>query len=371
MVSIWVTDGDQIRVGAVIRIKQMNLTAGGPIDVLLRVVQKTPGGSSGNLDCVWAGSGDMPSSLVFNTNNNKEVLVVGNANAQGQIGAGRSPWNTPANPSNLCQIFRTSFDITRTALKTSAKWDPEGVYKDRAAEASRYHMVDIERSFLFGERSVDTTGLSDTGTTSGKPIYYTGGVINFLKAWEAAASDAYYAKFPDYRGSTAAAVPASDNDDNKRIIENAAGTINEANLDKYLERCFRSTQNTANEKLGFCGGVFLNVLNQLYKSKSTLSSDVPLTDTYGMDVVKHRTPFGTIWWKTHPLFNMHTDLRSSALILDTGNLMYRYVDDTDLLENRQAPDEDARRDEWLTECGLEVRYPESAMFIKNVTSYIP
>jgi hypothetical protein len=232
--------------------------------------------------------------------------------------------------------------------------------------------VDIERAFLFGERYADTTGISDGSAASGRPVYYMGGILQFLAAYEAAFNDVIITTtgYPLYRGAAQAAVTL-DTADDKRIIENTSGVLDEKTLDGYLERCFRSTQNRANEKLGFCGGQFLNVLNQLYKSKSNLNSDIPMTDAYGMDVVRHRTPFGTIWWKTHPLFSLHQDLRASALIIDTGNLIYRYIDDTDLYENRQANDEDARRDEWLTECGLEVRFPESMMFIKNVQSYAP
>ena len=58
----------------------------------------------------------------------------------------------------------------------------------------------------------------------------------------------------------------------------------------------------------------------------------------------------------------------NALVLDVGNLKYRYLTDSDtiLLKNRQNPGEDRRRDEWLTECGLEARFPESHMYFKNV-----
>ena len=45
--------------------------------------------------------------------------------------------------------------------------------------------------------------------------------------------------------------------------------------------------------------------------------------------------------------------------------------DTELLKNRQNNDEDLRKDEWLTEAGLELRFPESHMYLQNVTSYVP
>jgi hypothetical protein len=61
------------------------------------------------------------------------------------------------------------------------------------------------------------------------------------------------------------------------------------------------------------------------------------------------------------------------LILDVQNLKYRYMQgrDTELLKNRQNNGDDFRRDEWLTEAGLECRFPESHMFIQNITNYTP
>lgn len=102
-----------------------------------------------------------------------------------------------------------------------------------------------------------------------------------------------------------------------------------------------------------------------------LTSDLPMGDTYGMDVVKHVSPFGTIYYKTHPLYSQHPALRYNALFLDVHNLRYRYLigSDTELYDNRQANDADNRKDEWLTEAGLEVRYPEAHMYLKNVRDF--
>jgi hypothetical protein len=70
------------------------------------------------------------------------------------------------------------------------------------------------------------------------------------------------------------------------------------------------------------------------------------------------------------LFDEDPDLQGTALFLDLGNLKYRPLSDSDtvFLKGRQANDRDARKDEWLTEAGLELRFPESCMYIKGVTS---
>lgn len=282
-----------------------------------------------------------------------EVLVIGSAFAQGATGASQSVYHVPVNPENYAQIFRTAMQITGSALKTSLKYDETGAYKDKAKETAIDHMREIEFGFIFGRKTKYVDG------TTNLPTYTTGGILYWMEQWEAGT-------FYEVTASTA------DTDDNKRIITNSAGTISEKQYDNYLERLFRVTNNKANEKLCLCGSGFLNTINRMYKSKSVLNADLPLTDTYGMKVVQHVSPFGTVFYKTHPLFTMNSTLRNNALFIDVGNLKYRYLDgrDTELLTNRQPNNADYREDEWLTEAGLECRYPESNLYLQNVLDFV-
>lgn len=286
--------------------------------------------------------------------NSIEVLVIGSAHEEGSVGAALAPYNLPISVYNYTQTLRTPFRITGTALKTAAKYDETGPYKDKAKEASIQHMIEMEKMMLFGVKTKTVDG------TTGMPTWTTGGILYWLAQWEA---------------GTLYGVDAStaDSDDGKRIISNTGGSINEKTYDGYLERLFRVTNNVANEKLCLCGSGFLNTINQLYKSKSCLDGALPLTATYGMDVVAHRTPFGTVYYKSHPLFSQNSSMRYNALFLDVHNLMYRYVSgrDTELLKNRQPNNADYREDEWFSDCGLEARFPESHMYLQNVQNYTP
>jgi Family of unknown function (DUF5309) len=288
-----------------------------------------------------------------------EVWIVGNAFAEGTVGSSYNAYNLPVQIYNYTQIFRTAFQITGTALKTSAKYDETGPYKDQAKEASVNHMIEMEKNFIFGQQRLDTTGAT--------PLRYTGGVLWFLQQYEA--------QYSQYRGGDGSSVgPAAvtlDTDDDKRIINNTNNYLTEKQYDGYLERVFRVTNNKANEKLVLCGSGFLNVVNQLYKSKAVLNADLPLTETYGMNVVAHQTPFGKIYYKSHPLFSQNPVLRYNALFLDVLNLRYRYMNgrDTELLTMRQPNNADYREDEWLSEAGLELEFPESNMYLQNVLDY--
>jgi hypothetical protein len=366
-----------LRVGHVIMIRNVTMTAGTTnLTGVITSINITTKNINVRSTC-------NTTSTVTNVtgNNGLDVFVIGSSFTQGsaattggvqpasgQVLSMSSLYNVPLNAKGWTQTFRTPFELTGTALKTGLKFDDTGPYKDQAKEASVYHMIEMEKAFLFGQPSYELA------STNSLPRYTTCGIIPMLEIWEAISTDPRIATlgFPTYRGAGQAAVTL-DTDDNKRIIANAGGTINEKIYNGYLERVFRITNNTANEKLVLCGSGALSVLNQLYKDKSVLNSDIPMTDTYGMNITKHVCPFGTLYYKSHPLFSQNPFLRNCLLILDIQNIKYRYIQgrDTTLLKNRQNNGDDFRRDEWLTECGVEARFPESNMFIQNILSYTP
>lgn len=281
-----------------------------------------------------------------------QVTVIGSAFAEGIRDESSGIYNLPINPSNYTQIMRRPFTITGTALKTSAKFDEQGVYPDEAKEASVDYMREAEWAFLFGTKQ--QLGSSTTSITR-----TTGGILYFLGLWEAGTT----------YGNTAA---TADTDDNKRIITNSATTVSMTQFEGWLERIFRISNNKTNEKLALCGSGALLTVNRLVKGSVMAISEVPIGDSYGMDVRKLVTPFGTLFLKTHPLFSQNSVLRYNMLITDVPNLKYRYLRgrDMELLTNRQNNDEDARKDEWFGECGLELNMPESHMYIQNLTTAV-
>lgn len=92
---------------------------------------------------------------------------------------------------------------------------------------------------------------------------------------------------------------------------------------------------------------------------------------YGLALTQVKTPFATFNLVTHPLFNQDATMRNWMLFLDIWSLRLRPLGnrDTALIPNRQNNGDDFRRDEFLTELGLEMHAPESAMLIKNVQAY--
>jgi hypothetical protein len=288
------------------------------------------------------------------------VLVIGTAFAQGRQNVTGEKFNKPVEFYNYTQIFRTPFMLTGTAMKAPLRYDVKGPHQDKSKEHAVEHMVDIEHAILFGTRTkYVASGDADPDTGVGLPLSTTGGIIYYLQRWEA--------------GDYGTVDVSSDDSDDKRIIENSTGAVDEEKFDTWMEKLFRVTNNTSNEKLCVCGSGALKVLNQLWRSKVNLNTDIPSKETYGMKVVQVMTPWGDVYFKTHPLFSRSPELRNAMLFLDVKNMKLRPMKDRDtkVLANRQPNDADYRKDEWFTELGFEMWFPESHLYVKNVTSYTP
>lgn len=345
-----IADTSRFRVGHIVQITASPIT-GGTFNVK-GIVTSLVAGSTTKLEVralqAVTGIANAASSIGL------EALVIGNAASEGQVGAALAPYDTPLNLKNYTQIFRTPFQFTGTVLKTGLKYDRTGPYKDKAKDATLQHAMEMEKGFLFGVQQLYID------PTTGLPTRLTGGVEWYLQQWEA--GSAY--------GNTAATV---DTDDNKRIINNAAGSMNLSTFNGYMERLFRVTSNQAQEKLCLCGSGFLARINDMFAGRTVLKLDMEAKQKFGWDVVTHLLPWGSVHYKTAPLFSQNATLRNSAMFLDVWNLVYRYMDgrDTQLLKMRQPNNADYREDEWLGECGLELRFPESHMFMKNFTSVVP
>lgn len=250
------------------------------------------------------------------------LMIIGNAYAEG-AGYAQSIQYQPTQPYNLTQIFKTSFSLTRTALKTYYRTgDP---YTQSRIRALRDHSIEMEKAFLWGQRQSSTGSNGQTQRT-------TQGIVNFLSS-----------NVVDFKN-----------------------TVTEATWDQYMEQIFRFG---SDEKLALAGGVALNVLNQLAKNKNTLNA-VPGDETYGYKLKRYETPFGDLLLYKHPLLSQTgSPWQSHLIVIDMTRVKYRYVTETTLQENVQNPGDDQRIDQFLTECGLELHHEQTHAWFKNVSQF--
>lgn len=252
------------------------------------------------------------------------IVIIGSVYEEGASSPSARAF-APTKLNNFTQIFRTSLQLTRTARKTKLRWDATGPYREAKREALQLHSIEMEKAFIFGGAGEDTVGGQQRRTTKGIVSHIT-------------------TNKPDLGGTV---------------------TLSEWNTE--LEKLFRFG---STEKLGLAGSVALKVISEMAQTKGTVNL-VPSDQTYGMKLIEYITPFGILYLRSHPLFNDHPVWRENILVIDVDKLVYRHVDETMFLKNRQDPGADALKDEFLTEAGLEVHHEKAHAWLQNLDTFVP
>lgn len=262
---------------------------------------------------------------------NAELFISGFAAAEG----GNSPTAISFDASvasNYCQIFRTAFQVSNTLnstfLRTGDKMD------EAMTKALKLHMSDIERAMFFGKKH------ESNGSTNA-PTRFTGGILNDLTNVVDLTSD-----YASHGGL-------------------AAGQMTEEGFDQLLiSTVFKYG---SKQKIAFVGENVANHLQQMGKDRWQPTA---VEGAYGVNLTQYKTFAGDLMVHLHPQFRMVPGMKEAMVIVDFPYMTYRYLEgrDTSLLENRQSPDADSVKHEYLTECGLELLQDQVHSYIKNWSS---
>lgn len=228
---------------------------------------------------------------------------------------------------NHTQIFRTPLNITRTAMKTTFRTGDQ--YREKTRDALKLHMTGMERAFLWGKKD------SITGA-NGQPERYTGGLLSYLST-------------------------------NVHDIASygSPGVLTETAFDTLLAESVFAYGSS--QKLALVGWKVADLMQQIAKDRWQINQ-AGENQTYGMSVTRYMTFAGELVVKTHPLFRQIAGAENMCIILDTADLRYRYIDDTQLLKDRQGRGIDGVIDEYLTECGLELLQEKTHALITGWTA---
>lgn len=253
---------------------------------------------------------------------NPNLLYIGSAYREGAPRSVGVSFN-PTQYSNVTQIFRDPVEITRTASKTRYRTgDPSKNDKRRTLNK---HSMGIERAFWLGTRYETIE--------SGQPKRYTDGLLN--------------------------RIPAAN------IKTVSGGVMDMDELESYLAGMFAYG---SGEKLAYGSVSTMVKIGALVRKNSTYQWG-PNEKEFGMDVKRLFSPAGTLVFTEHPLFGQAGQFMANDLVvLDTANLRYRYITDTTYMPNREDNGVDGKCDEWLTECGLEVHYPDTFFWLRGINS---
>ncbi|MAH46433.1 hypothetical protein CMI37_11415 [Candidatus Pacearchaeota archaeon] len=244
------------------------------------------------------------------------LLLLGSAYEEGSAEPKASSRN-PIKYTNYTQIFKDAYDISRTAAATRTRTgDP--VRNDKKRK-SFDHARGIEQALLWGQKS-------EANGPNGKPIRTMDGIRSFMPT----ATTTVFSTTTTVSTFLDAVYPVFD-------FDSPAG----------------------DERIGFCGNNGLNILNKMIQTDSNTQVQFGgVVSQFGMNFREFLMPQGRLLMRTHPLLNRNTLYRDSMFIIDFSSLRWRPLrgGDTKFQDNIQNKGEDARRGQWLTEAGLEVRY---------------
>ncbi len=243
------------------------------------------------------------------------LFIVGNAHAEGGSRADINQQNV-TDKSNYCQIFKHACGVTGTeeASKQRGVKEMDRLRLDKLLEHNRA----IEQAFFFGEPKLYTTG--EVRRT-------TGGVIYF----------------------------------NNVNSKDFGGATTWAEVEEGMETAFGEGSDT---KVAFCAPTVVSVLDQLAANKLQVAPDV---EKYGIKAKRLITSHGELIIVKHKLLK-GAIYGNYAFILDMKYLKYRYLRDTKLETNVQTRGDDKIIDQYITECGLQMKLPKAHMVWKNITS---
>lgn len=356
--GVFVADASKFRVDDVIWIKRVpNAAASAYLD-LQGVVTALDTTS----DYILVTSTETVASVSNDTDANSiGVMVVGKSAAEGDRSRDGG-YEFPIEVENYTQIFReTVGPFSRNALKAGMRFDKTGTYASAVKQASLRLTEAIEMATFFSNRGVQTV-TNQNGKSV--PRRQMGGILWFLKEYELSGGGSF-----GYRpGGSAITSSSWQTEELKRVIK-VNGSITCAQLEGLVRRAFENTADGSFEKLVTCGPTLYDVFQQYFALKSIKTTTLKTKEeSYGMTINMWESPWGTLYLKSHPLFQ-RTQLRSSGFILDVGCMKWWDLQDSEitLLKNRQNNDEDGRKDEFLGEGGLELKAPENHLYLEGVT----
>lgn len=182
---------------------------------------------------------------------------------------------------NYLQIFRNAWDVTGTARRV--QFHTGDVVAKNKRDAGVMHAEDIERSLLFGKKSL--------GVQDNQPFRTMDGIVTQIST--NSTSQSTNVQYTDIRD--------------------------------FLKDVFASNiKGKPNERIAFCGSTVLGVLDTLAMTWGHMNL-APGQTEFGMDITKWRTPFGMISLMTHPLMNESPLWTKDLYVFHPGAIRTRYL----------------------------------------------
>jgi len=277
--------------------------------------------------------------------NSQVITIIGNANIEGD----NYPTAIAYQPSerwNFIETFRTALELTDDAAQTYFRTGK--VLDNLKYDAAMQHSMEMEKAFWFGKRELLQSGTgSDTvpypitptisGRTSTQDQRFMGGFNFFV--------------------------------DSNYTTDFSSGLSRAAFLE-FLRPIYTIPGMSMN-KIAFCGSQALGVMTQYAEDLGQIFLE-PSDKTYGLQIRTLVHAWGELKMVNHPLFSEHPSWAKRMHIVDTKNVMYRFLRgrDTRFLKDRQGNGEDKTVHEFMTKASLELRHPRTHGIATGIDAFV-
>lgn len=260
-----------------------------------------------------------------------DVVYVGNAAQEGATIGTLKQTKLTAN-YNYTQIQRHAYGATNTLAASQTYGGPD--LKRERKKKLLEHLIAWEHTFFWGRRNLITSGTQPQGFAGGLSDYITTNVTS--------------------AGSNA---------------------LTQTAFETFLRTAFRYG---SRNKVMFCSPLIQSGLSSFPMGR--LAPPDPDISKWGVSVRKYQSGAGD----EIEVVNMRewqdyqtalTQFGGWAFIVDMDDVRRRHLEyngvsrDTALLQDRQAPDEDSQKGEYLTEATLEIGNEKNHAVLKAVTAY--
>lgn len=193
--------------------------------------------------------------------------------------------------SNYVQIFRNGWAISGTAK--AVKFLTGSKLAHNKEMCATYHAEDIERSFIWGRKTITTF--------NNKQFRMTDGILTQIE---------------QYGG------------DVRTANTGGAGQISRGAFEDWIQSIFTyNIKGQPNERVAFCGNMALKAINRMAWLDGEYSFSVGETKL-GIKITEVLTPFGTLKLMTHAMMNENPIWSKEVYALHPGAIKKRVLRDT-------------------------------------------
>lgn len=271
--------------------------------------------------------------------NGDYLTIVGNANLEGDNYPTAIAYQ-PTERWNYIQTFRTALELTDDAEQTYFRTGK--ILDNLKYDAAMQHSMELEKAFWFGKRELLTTASSYaltptiSGRTSTQDHRFMGGFDFF----------------------------ATSN------VDSFSAGLTRADFLDFLKPIY-TVPGGSMDKVAFCGATALGIMTQYAEDLGQIFLE-PSDKTYGLQIRTLVHAWGELKLVNHPLFSEHPVWTKNMRIVDTKNVMYRFLRgrDTRYLTDRQGKGEDKKVNEFMTKCSLELRHPRTHGVATGIDAFV-